>query len=91
MPTIDWSATGADALAQCVACLLATPAGTVPLTRALGVEHGIGERVTVAKARMASRIADSFARYEPRVKLSRVAFAADAGGTLRPTVTWRPA
>ena len=91
LPEIDWSATGLAAQRQRVACLLATPAGTVPLHRGLGIDFGvIGESVAVTKARQSARIAASFATHEPDLRLVRVTWEIDADGTLRPTVKWRP-
>jgi phage baseplate assembly protein W len=93
IPEIDWGATGTAALRQCVACLLATPAGTVPLAREQGLTHGLGESVAVAVAgaRMRARVVRAFARYEPRVVITAVSVDGASTGDLTPTVTWRPA
>ena len=89
IPPIDWGATGNEAIRQNVAYLLALTAGTAPLHRDVGVDHGIGDPMNVAKARMSARVARAFSKHLPQVKLTKISWEPTAAGVLRAKVVWR--
>lgn len=77
-----------DEVLQNVAVILATPLGTAPMNRALGVSGAALDRpIPSAIALQQADIVEAIQRWEPRATVESVRYDGDAdAGTLRPIV-----
>lgn len=78
----------AEEVGQNIRTLLATPMGSVPFARALGLDPDVmDEPLPILRARMAGVITSLLAEYEPRAVVTRVDFVQnDDSGRLIPIV-----
>lgn len=89
---IDLSpATELDEVMQNIRTILATPRGTVPMNRALGVlAIGLDDPIPAVQARMTQDIIDAVAEFEPRAEIVSITFTADeSNGQLGPRIVFR--
>jgi phage baseplate assembly protein W len=86
--SIDFGATGIDAILQNVRTILTTVQGTVPLDRAFGIDQSpLDSPGLVARAKMSPIIIKAIKTYEPRVSVLAVNYTEDEQGRLAASVT----
>lgn len=75
---------------QNIRTILATPIGTAPMDRGLGISGTwLDLPLTKAQALMTSDIIDAVTKYEPRAQVLQVSFTKDEStGQLSPSVTF---
>lgn len=77
-----------DEVGQNIRTLVATPMGSVPFARSLGLDNSImDDPLPILRARLAGLITSLVAEYEPRATITQVDFTQDdEAGTLTPIV-----
>ena len=77
---IDFApATIADEVIQNIRTILATPRGSVPMARALGVTGiGLDDPIARAKTSLTAEYVEAIAKFEPRAQVKAIAFTSDA-------------
>lgn len=72
---------------RCLTLLYSTPKGSCPLSRGFGIDYSVLDMpIEAAKNILAADIAEQTATYEPRVRVSEVAFLTAGDGRLIPKV-----
>ena len=77
-----------EEIAQNVRMIITTAKGSVPLDREFGIDAKAVDRpIAVAQAMLSSEIASAVSRYEPRARVTKVAYQGrEQDGRLEPTV-----
>lgn len=91
-PPINFSPdTIAEEVGQNIRTLLATPKGTVPFARELGMDNsGLDDPIPVLRARLAGIITSLLSEYEPRAVITQVDFVQnDDVGSLTPIIHYK--
>jgi phage baseplate assembly protein W len=85
---VNFSVEGIDEIYQNLKTLFSTPVGTVVFDRDLGIDWSILDLpLPQAKAALTIEYIEKVRKYEPRVKVSEVAFIVDGtNGILKPKV-----
>ncbi len=92
-PAIDWGATGDDAALQAQAWMLATPVGTTPLSRAVGIDYSIigAGNDQVGRARLSAEIAQQYRIQFLAIRLVSISYLAGSDpAVLQPSVITEP-
>ena len=77
----------AEEVIQNVITICSTVKGSVPMDRVLGVEaRFLDEAMNVSMAKYRSEVIRAVRRFESRARVTRVEFAGDVDGKLRPKV-----
>ena len=83
---MNWAPTAAEEVAQNVRSIVATPRGSQPMFRALGVADLVDRPVAVIQARQAAAVAAQVKLYEPRAVVSKVIASIGLDGQVQTTV-----
>lgn len=84
MRFINWNPTVAEEVVQNVRTILATGAGSVPLSRTLGTPQDVLDSPqSVAGAQLQAAVVTAVRTYEPRMKIARVKLTPSADGKLQ--------
>ncbi|MBJ6362090.1 GPW/gp25 family protein [Paenibacillus sp. GCM10012307] len=88
--TVDFGASGSDAILQNIKTILTTISGTVPLDRKFGVDVPLDQPAMVAQALLTANIIEAIEQYESRVEVVSVMYSNnDNEGILIPIVKFR--
>lgn len=83
---MNWDPTTDEEIVQNVRSIVATPRGSQPLFRSLGLLDLHDRPIPVAEALLASALAAQIKLYEPRADVASISVTATIDGTLNPTV-----
>lgn len=78
-----------DEVIQNVRTILTTPKGSIPMDRDFGVSFPLDDPTPRAQQLLNVEIIEAIERYEPRAKVTKVKWSANADGRLEPTVLIR--